>query len=234
MKNNIIQNPNLAMLEFVVRKLGELKDEFVFVGGCTTALLVTESVLGIRQTKDVDCIVDVLTLNEYYHLEKRLKEKGFKKSLKESVICRWYYDDIILDVMPTDEKILSFGNSWYKPSIQNAIVYEITEYLFIRVITAPYFLATKLEAFHDRGKNDFLGSHDLEDIITVIDGRSEIVGEIAMVERDLKMYLAQKFSDFLSNDDFRLALAGHLNHYRSLTEKRVTIVLDRLEKIARL
>ncbi len=29
-------------------------------------------------------------------------------------MCRWHFDDVILDVMPTDEEILTFGNRWYK------------------------------------------------------------------------------------------------------------------------
>ena len=41
------------------------------------------------------------------------------------------------------------------------------------MVTAPYFMATKIEAFYGRGGDDFLGSHDMEDIITVIDGRPD-------------------------------------------------------------
>jgi hypothetical protein len=47
----------------------------------------------------------------------------------------------------------------------------------IRSITAPYFLATKLEAFQSRGKGDVFASHDLEDVIAVIDGRPAITEE---------------------------------------------------------
>jgi len=35
--------------------------------------------------------------------------------------------------------------------------------LRIRCITTPYFVATKLEAFHTRGGSDYFASHDLED-----------------------------------------------------------------------
>jgi len=42
----------------------------------------------------------------------------------------------------------------------------------IRVVTAPYFFATKIEAFKDRRRRDFWASHDLEDLIFLIDGRS--------------------------------------------------------------
>ncbi|MDF2529223.1 MAG: hypothetical protein K0Q57_103 [Gammaproteobacteria bacterium] len=231
---NIHNNPNIAMLEFVARKLGDIKEELVFVGGCTTALLVTEPIPGIRPTDDVDCIVDVISLKDYYRLEKQLAQKGFKKSLNEQVICRWYYDDIILDVMPTDKKILSFGNPWYKAAIRSAVVHEISENLFIKAVSAPYFLATKLEAFKDRGNNDFLSSHDFEDIITVIDGRTVIVNDIAMADEKVRSYLVAAFSAFLANESFRLSLAGHLNYYGPTTQQRVFVVLDRLKQIAKL
>jgi hypothetical protein len=105
---------NLAMLEFVARKLGKLKDQFIFLGGCTTALFITDPAApDIRSTIDVDCIVDVASLVQYHKIERTLQKLGFKKSLVEEVICRWYYDDAILDVMPTDEKILGFSNYWY-------------------------------------------------------------------------------------------------------------------------
>lgn len=221
------------MLAFVARKLGNLVDELVFVGGCTTPLLVTEAAVpGLRPTDDVDCIVDVISLNEYYDVEAKLREKGFKNV--PEVICRWHYEDISLDVMPTDKNILSFGNRWYKSAIKNVTTHKIIYDLMIKVVAAPYFLGTKLEAFEGRGQNDFFASHDLEDIITVINGRAEIVDEIIQVDPALKNYLAQKFSGFLSKDNFYFSLPGHLADYRSLTNARVQIVLDRLTQIANL
>jgi len=227
----IHQNSNLAMLEFVARKLEDLKDEFVFVGGCTTTLFITEPIPDVRQTDDVDCIVDVISRRKYYQLEKKLREKGFENG---DITCRWHYEDIQLDIMPTNKEILSFSNDWYKPAMENSISHQIADDLSIRVITAPYFLATKLEAFKGRGKNDFLGSHDIEDIVTVIDGRAELLEEIRMSNEKLKKYLAEKISILLEKDDFRFSLAGHLNYYRSTTDSRVQIVLDRLEKIVQI
>lgn len=103
------------MLEFVATKLGPLNDEAVYLGGCSTALFMTDSLLlDVRPTKDVDCIVDIVSRCEYYKFAKKLEKQGFKQSINESVMCRWHFDDVILDVMPTDEEILTFGNRWYK------------------------------------------------------------------------------------------------------------------------
>ncbi|MCU1328259.1 MAG: hypothetical protein JWN34_3629 [Bryobacterales bacterium] len=59
--------------------------------------------------------------------------------------------------------------------MDTAIKYELSADLEVRVVTAPYFLATKIEAFLGRGKGDYLWSHDLEDLIFVIDGRSAMI-----------------------------------------------------------
>ena len=59
--------------------------------------------------------------------------------------------------------------------MEAAATHPLLRDLEIRVVTAPYFIATKIEAFRGRGRGDFLASHDLEDLIFVIDGRSSIV-----------------------------------------------------------
>lgn len=102
---------NLRMLQFIALKLGEICNEVVFLGGCTIGLFITDSATpDIRSTLDVDCIVDVVSITQYYKLEKKLQSRGFKKELNDEIICRWYLDDAILDVMPADSKILGFGN----------------------------------------------------------------------------------------------------------------------------
>lgn len=54
----------------------------------------------------------------------------------------------------------------------------------IRLVTPAGFLATKLAAFGDRGRRDPMASHDLEDLIFVIDGRREIVADFATAPPD--------------------------------------------------
>jgi hypothetical protein len=68
-------NPNLEIMEIAVARLGELAEELVFLGGCATGLLITDTVAPpIRATKDVDVIVEVSSLNEYHRLSKRLRD----------------------------------------------------------------------------------------------------------------------------------------------------------------
>jgi predicted nucleotidyltransferase len=230
--NQPIKLANLRMLEFVAIKLSDLREEVVFVGGCTTALFITDpEFLDVRYTTDVDCVADVITLSEYHKFEKQLSKLGFKKSLTESVICRWFYDDITLDVMPTDEKVLGFGNRWYKKAITNSMIHPLTDKLNIRVVTAPYFLATKLEAFKTRGKMDFYASHDFEDIVSVLDGRSEIIKEIHQADSELKEYLLEKFTEIDDSRAFRGAIPGHFVQYGSEAEDRAGILEERIRMI---
>jgi len=231
-KQNSRTFSNLKMLEFVARKLGNLKDQFVFLGGCATALLIDDPVASdVRTTLDVDCIVDVLSLGQYYQLEKLLIKQGFKKSMDDNVICRWYYDDVILDVMPTDEKILGFGNPWYKAAVQYASTHQIAKNLLIKSVSSPYFLATKLEAFKKRGGKDYLMCHDFEDIISVVDGRVGLVNEVKLADKKLKTYLISTFKYFLTDANFVAALPGYLNYGKATTD-RTKMVMRRIEEIA--
>lgn len=230
-----IEHPNIKMLELAATRLGDVCSEVVFLGGCTTALFITDlAVPDVRYTLDVDCIVDVISLSDYYHLEKRLRQQGFKRKAQDEVICRWHYDDLTLDVMPTDERILGFGNRWNKMAIRSAINYSVTKTCNIKTVSAPYFLATKLEAFKTRGQMDFLTSHDFEDIISVLDGRLELAQEIEQVDIALRNYLANKFDQIIKMRGFHDALPGHLVQYGNLADDRIVLLHDRIKIISQL
>ena len=97
-------------------------------------------------------------------------------------------------------------------------------------MTAPYFLATKFEAFKTRGKSDLLASHDYEDIITVIAGRMNIAEEIQLADAELNKSLKEEFERLLLNDQFEQTLPGHVNDGPA-TMQRVQIVKDRINNI---
>jgi len=105
--------------------------------------------------------------------------------------------------------------------------------LTILMVSPVYFCASKLEAFGDRGKNDYLGSHDLEDLIAVVDGRAELVGEIKATQSDVRSYLANEITKLLGARGFGDALPGHLAP-DSASQERITTVMARLKEIASL
>ena len=225
-------NPNLAQLAVAAEKLTPLLNQIVFVGGCVTGLLVTDPAAApIRPTLDVDAIVAVASYAEYVALEKQLQELGFSPSLTEGApICRWQHPSLILDLMPTDPSVLGFTNRWYGPAMVNAQRIEIEGHE-IQIITAPYFVATKLQAFHTRGKNGFQSSHDLEDIVTINDGRAELPEEIRAASSEVRRYLSGEFQALLSNRDFIEALPGHLLS-DAVSQQRLNLVTKRMQMIA--
>jgi hypothetical protein len=81
--------------------------------------------------------------------------------------------------MPTADNILRFTNRWYKEGFDATIEYLIDNSYIIRIFRPEYFIATKLEAFNNRGKKDGLTSSDFEDIIFVLNSRSVIWKEMA-------------------------------------------------------
>ena len=225
-------NPNLALLEKAVELLEPLLNELVFAGGCTTGLLVTDpAATHIRSTYDVDAITEVTSYAQYATLSERLRELGLHEDASEGApTCRWRHGSLILDVMPTDEGILGFSNRWYSPAIRAAQTITVGRH-DIRVVTTPYFLATKLEAFHGRGGHDYRASHDLEDIITVIDGRPELGAEVRDADADVRDYIAAQAQALLSTRDFLDALPGHLA-FDPASQDRLALLRDRLNELA--
>ena len=194
-----MNDPNLPLLEAAVRLLQPLLDELVLVGGCATGLLITDPAAGgIRPTKDVDTITEVASYAEYARLAERLRALKLREDHREGApTCRWRFGDLTIDVMPTDDKILGFSNRWYVPTIASAQSIEVAG-LPIQLVTSVYFLATKLEAFRRRGNNDYSASHDLEDVIAVIDGRTEIVEEVRSASSDVRSDIASEIGRLLT------------------------------------
>lgn len=224
---------NLALLIDAASLLKPLLGELVFVGGSTTALLITDKAAAdVRPTYDVDAIAEITSYAAYTDFSERLRKLGFTEDTSQGApICRWRQKKTILDVMPLDEKILGFSNRWYKPAMDTALVHELEPELCVRVVTGVFFLATKLEAFGGRGKNDYISSHDLEDLIAVVDGRAELVEEIQAGPEDVRIYIASEIKKLLAIGSFVDALPGYLLP-DAASQARIPTVLERLKQIA--
>ncbi len=196
-------------------------------------LLVTDpAALGLRSTVDIDAIVEVTTTSEWIIINEKLREMGFKEDSSSPVICRWNKGKYIFDLIPSKPEILGFSNLWYEPSCRNSITINLGG-MDLRIISAPYFIATKIEAFQGRGNNDYMSSTDLEDIITVVDGRPEILAEIETVEDNLKVYLASELKTLLDTNEFLEAIPGFLNPDPG-SQARRPLLEDRLAQIGKL
>ena len=228
-------DPNVQSVEAVAQALDDLCDEVVLVGGCAAGLLYTSaSAPPARVTFDVDVVAEVAVLADYYALERQFEKRGFKRDVSQDApICRWRLRDLCVDLMPSDEKILGFSNRWYPHAIASALRVALPSGRPIRLISPAVFLATKLEAFATRGRGDLLSSHDFEDIINVLDGRSGIDAEVAASAADIVQYLAARFAEIVRHADFTNTLPG-LVSYDEIHADRVRRVRARIEAIAAL
>ncbi|MEO8064481.1 MAG: hypothetical protein ABI821_17220 [Pseudomonadota bacterium] len=224
-------DPNLARIELVAAALGPLRDEVVFVGGCAAGLLISDpAATPIRSTLDVDLIVHVTLLADYHKVEQRFEKLGFKRDVSsEAPICRWKYRNIEVDLMPTEARILGFANRWYPLALETARSWTLPGGAAIRLVSAPAFLGTKFEAFAGRGQGDLLASHDLEDILNVIAGRTELIDELAGTTPDLRRYLADQCRALMARADFENYLPGLLQD--DSYGEQSNLVLERMRLI---
>jgi predicted nucleotidyltransferase len=224
---------NLDTLERVANRLGALRWEVVFVGGAVSDLLISDpGAPPPRMTGDIDAVVGVTSLPDYYEFSRKLKAAGFVEDRSpDAPVCRWLVDGTKVDLMPSDASVLGFSNRWYADTLRHARTTRLPGGTEVRVITGPYFIATKLEAFSGRGRGDHAASHDIEDVIAVIDGRPELVEEVLASPSDLRAYLSQKFGSLLRDQRFLDSVPGHLPPDEA-SQERLGIVLDRMQAFA--
>lgn len=227
-------DPNVRMLDVVAARLGEdLCRELVFLGGAVAGLLIDDPAQpAIRPTEDVDLLAQVLARSDYYALEQQLRARGFVQDMRpQAPICRWLVDAVIVDVMPTIPEVLGFANRWYPMAMRTAWTAQLPSARNVQVISAPLFVATKLEAFAGRGQGDYLFSHDLGDLISVIDGRESLIDEVRASAPELLGAMAGEFGRLLDSRAFHDSLPGHLPG-DAASQARLPDLVGKLERIA--
>ena len=228
-------NPNLELLERVAERLRPLLGEIVFVGGCATGLLIDDpGASHIRGTYDVDVIAEIASYAEYTKFSERLRTLGFQEDRMEGApLCRWNHGELMVDVMPLDEAVLGFSNRWYPEALLSAGQIHLSSGLAIRAISAPPFLGTKLEAFRGRGKDDYFASHDLEDFVAVVDGRSTLLIEVEAASPGLKAYIGNALRTLLARPRFLDALPGYLLP-DAASQARIGRLIEKLHMLSKL
>ena len=222
-------DPNLPDLRRIAEALGELREQVVFVGGAVAGLLVTDPLAGsVRATRDVDAVVNA-NRAMFHHIEEALARRGFSRDVSSEVICRWVHkaSGVLFDLMPVQPEVLGFSNRWYPYAVQTATPVNLGDGVTIRLVSAVAFVATKLEAFASRGGSDFLSSHDLEDVLNIIDGREELAEEMAAAPTELRQAVAATFAGLLANQDFANVLPGLVAE-----PERAGLVMERLKALS--
>jgi predicted nucleotidyltransferase len=182
------QTINLKVVERVATSLEELNDEVIYVGGAVVSLYVTdEGAEQPRPTKDIDISVQISSYSQMDRLREILATKKIYPATTETILYRFSLEDILIDFIPYEETSLGPTNRWLKPGFNVAYPVAIgkTE---IKILPVSWFLATKWEAYKNRG-NDPRTSHDFEDIIYVIDNNLNLVNETYKTDAKVKKFL---------------------------------------------
>jgi hypothetical protein len=225
---------SLELLERGARALGPVLSDVVFLGGASIVLWITDPAAPTpRPTKDVDVVAEVTSRASFHDFEARLRTLGFKEDQKDGIICRWQHseEDLVLDAMPADAAILGFENRWQGASIPHAVERILPSGTVIRAAAPTYLLATKIEAFNGRGREDFLASRDFGDAITLIDGREELMAEVRESESDVRSYLATELKRLRRHPRFREGVSGALQADAASQARADAVVLPRIEHL---
>jgi hypothetical protein len=162
-------------------------------------------------------------------MQERLAELNFYPDPQGQSICSYKFEKIAIDIMPAEDSSIGISNKWYKPGFKYLQQIELPEGISINILPAPYFLATKLEAFKDRGGNDFYGSHDFEDIIYLLDNRTTIAEEILAADQDVKSYIKKELMDIKNHPQADEILAMHIHPL--VREYRFSLMLEKINGI---
>jgi hypothetical protein len=222
------------LLERAAQTLEPVLSEVVFLGGASIVLWITDPAAPApRPTKDVDVVVEVTSRTGFHAFEERLRSLGFNEDQEDGIICRWRHrdGDLILDAMPADPTILGFENRWQGASVPHAVERVLPSGATIRAAPPAYLLATKIEAFNGRGREDFLGSRDFGDMIALIDGREELPGEVYDAEPELRDYLASELRRLSTHARFREGVSGALRADFANQARAEAVVLPRIKQL---
>ncbi|MBD0331198.1 MAG: hypothetical protein ICV66_00940 [Chitinophagaceae bacterium] len=216
---------SITRIKVVYDALEELANEVVFVGGATVALYADRPSGEARPTDDVDILVELIHYRDYAAIEERLRSKGFTNDTESGVICRYRVHGIIVDVMPTGQNALGFTNPWYEKGYATAVTHTLDEYYSIKIFQPVYFLATKMEAFNNRGGGDGRWSSDFEDIVYVLNNRNSIWAELQTADKEVKAYLKKQFRLLLENEYISEWISVHLEQSE---QKRLRMITGEL------
>lgn len=217
---------NISRIKVVYKALDELAKKVVFVGGAAVSLYADRAAGEVRPTEDIDILVEIWNYNDYALIDEKLKSKGFQNDVDSGVICRYRVQGVIVDVIPTSAEVLGFSNKWYTDGLKEAAHKVIGQDIVLKIFSAPYFIASKLEAYKNRGENDGRTSTDFEDLVFLMNNRTVLFNELANAPRKLKQYLKEEFSILLAQKYLEEWISAHLDHHE---QRRVIPIIGNME-----
>ena len=133
--------------------------------------------------------------------------------------------------MPTDPDILGFSNPWYEEAISSAVTVTLESGAEIRAAAPPALVATKLCAWKGRGGGDLLRSLDIHDVVTLLNGRPELVDEIQGAPSALRTYVKGELAELQTERDFDYAVEGAMASYGPVGPDRASLVRERIDRL---
>lgn len=225
----------LELLEAAAEALGDLSDEVVFIGAATIPLWITDlaASTGI-ETVDVDVVVEVSTRGEYEQFGQRLREHGFSEDSNSPVIVRWKHagKQVSLDAIPTSGKVFGFSNRWISESFAHFVRVDLPSNVSIQAASPTFLIATKLEAFGSRRAGDFYGSKDFHDIVTLVDGRIEIVDDVRTASDELGEFVADAIREMANDSNFAIGVEAQLGFGPDVVERARVVTIPRFRELA--
>lgn len=210
MLKNTEQNREVVLK--ISQALGQMNERVIFVGGATIGFYVNDPAAeDARPTNDVDITIEIATLGELESIRQELVKRGFTQSPEDDVTCRFRYENIKVDVMSTVAVGWAPANPWFSPGFAQRVTARIEDHL-IHLLPLPYFIASKFAAHNERGGTDPRTSHDLEDIVYVIDNRTDIVDQINNASNAVRRYLQEQLGLISKDGLLQEAVLGHLEY----------------------
>ncbi|MBL4587036.1 MAG: hypothetical protein JKX84_08285 [Flavobacteriales bacterium] len=221
---------NLAVVAEVAAALKHYNNKMVFVGGAVVSLYTDDPAADdIRPTADVDMTLNVINLSDWATIQEDLGRLGFHPDPFGHAICSYKYKDIPVDIMAAEDGPLGPANRWYKIGFNNLWKVKVKTQE-ISIFKAPCYLATKFEAFNSRGK-DYRSSHDMEDIIYILDNRIDIVSEIKQTEERIRLFVINQLNTIIELGMLDEVLMAHIHPL--MIDERKPIVLEKIGEIVK-
>ena len=199
----------IETIKTVATALGDLNEQVVYVGGAVAGLYADDAgAPEVRPTKDIDIVLEIVSLAGLENVRQQLAARNILVASQETVMCRYSYHSILIDVMSTQEVGWAPANPWFKAGFSQPEIRNIDE-VAIRILPLPYYLASKFTAFRNRG-TDPRTSPDFEDIVYILDNRTTLITDILHAETEVKTFLVAELTAILQDSGRQEALLSHL------------------------
>ncbi|MRN16826.1 hypothetical protein D1000_08395 [Riemerella anatipestifer] len=222
---------NVGVVAEVAEGLQHHREQVVFVGGAVISLYTDDPAADeIRPTKDIDFTVNIVDIGEFHKTIEELGKLGFHPDPFGTSICSYTFKKYPVDIIPAEDSAFGSTNRWYKIGFEDLWKVNVKgQEIFI--LSAPCFLATKFEAFNNRGK-DYRTSHDIEDIIYIIDNRTTIVEEISKCDSRILEFIKSEIQKIIDKGLLEELLLTHIHPL--IIDERIEIVKEKINSIMNL